>query len=842
MKLQRMWVAVGVLTLLALSAPFEIAAYDYRDSLTSELLMESNARGRVSRDARDGRARFFGADRKGAVAPALSGRSSSAVEAGHAFLSRYRDLFGLRDPSREMRTERVRKTHDDRSIIRYQQLHEGIPVLGGEMIVQTTGPENRILSAGGKAVPEISVDTAPAITPAEARNIALALVSKHYSIGEDSLSVTDPELWVYDPTLFGKADIGKSLVWRMEVTPREMLPIRELVLIHAQRGSVALSYNQTDTALNRRIYNADHATTLPGRLVLSEGQPLTGDADVDNAYQFTADTYNFYLEHLQRDSLDNAGMMLRSTVHYGIQYDNAFWNGTQMVYGDGFVTDDVAAHEMTHGVTEHESGLFYYYQSGAINEALSDIFGELIDLTNGLGNDSASVRWLVGEDLPIGAIRNMKSPHQYGQPERMGDADYYYCGTGDNGGVHYNSGVANKAAVLLTDGGNFNGYNIQKLSGGIPMVAKLFYEVQTNLLTSASDYQDLYNALIQAADNLGFDAADRQSVVNAVNATEMNQQPAGCPATEAPPPVCDSGSTNILFFDDLENPSSGNWRKSSNQAPWYYPQNSHPYGSEYDMTYATSGVYNFWGDNISTTGDYSMAMNRDVAIPTVGVTYLQFNHSYSFESVPANGRYYDGGVVEYSVDGGKSWTDAGKLFTHNGYSQTIYTGDTNPLKGRPAFSGESPGYISSRLDISPLAGKVVRFRFRIGTDSIGAFWGWFIDDIIIFACGGGGDGPGQITVHTPNGNEVWMAGSRQVITWTCSPDVGRTVRVELWKGSALVRVIRRAVRYKSDGSGSLNWRVPRRLEPGDDYSIRITGKTSGSDASDAVFVVIPFSR
>jgi hypothetical protein len=87
-----------------------------------------------------------------------------------------------------------------------------------------------------------------------------------------------------------------------------------------------------------------------------------------------------------------------------------------------------------------------------------------------------------------------------------------------------------------------------------------------------------------------------------------------------------------------------------------------------------------------------------------------------------------------------------------------------------------------------------------------------------------------------------MAGSRQTITWTCSPEVGRTVRVELWKGGTMARLIRRSARCKSDGSGTLNWRVPRKLEPGDDYSIRISGKTSGTGVSDTPFAVIPFSR
>ena len=131
-----------------------------------------------------------------------------------------------------------------------------------------------------------------------------------------------------------------------------------------------------------------------------------------------------------------------------------------MFFGDGYASaDDVVGHELTHGVTEHESNLVYMNESGAINESLSDVFGELIDQTNGAGNDSASVKWLMGEDLPIGAIRSMKNPKLYGDPDRY-LSPLYYTGEGDNGGVHFNSGVNNKLCYLLTDGGSFNGETI----------------------------------------------------------------------------------------------------------------------------------------------------------------------------------------------------------------------------------------------------------------------------------------------------------------------------------------------------------------------------------------------
>ena len=129
-------------------------------------------------------------------------------------------------------------------------------------------------------------------------------------------------------------------------------------------------------------------------------------------------------------------------------------------------------------------------QSGAINEALSDIWGEWIDLTNGKGNDSPSVRWLMGEDPPIGAIRSMSNPPALSDPDKM-TSSLYYCGEGDSGGVHYNSGIANKIAYLITDGDTFNGQTITGL--GIAKAAQIFYRVQTSMLTSGADYQDLGN-------------------------------------------------------------------------------------------------------------------------------------------------------------------------------------------------------------------------------------------------------------------------------------------------------------------------------------------------------------
>ena len=139
--------------------------------------------------------------------------------------------------------------------------------------------------------------------------------------------------------------------------------------------------------------------------------------------------------------------------------------------------DDVVGHELTHAVTQRSSGLYYYYQSGAINESLSDVWGEFIDLTNGAGDDSSSERWRMGEDWDeLGVIRNMAHPAEFGDPDRM-TAPQYWTSSLDNGGVHSNSGVNNRATALIVDGGAFNGHTVAGI--GLNKASALYYRAQT---------------------------------------------------------------------------------------------------------------------------------------------------------------------------------------------------------------------------------------------------------------------------------------------------------------------------------------------------------------------------
>lgn len=172
----------------------------------------------------------------------------------------------------------------------------------------------------------------------------------------------------------------------------------------------------------RTIYDAHHRFALPGKLVRGEGDPPSKDSAVNEAYTGSGNTYDFYENVFGRNSIDNQGMRLDSSVHYGVDYDNAFWNGTQMVYGDGdgdlfnrFTRAlDVIGHELTHGVTEHEAGLLYQGQPGALNESFSDIFGILVKQYKRKQRADRS-NWIIGEGLFTSrvngkGIRSMKAP------------------------------------------------------------------------------------------------------------------------------------------------------------------------------------------------------------------------------------------------------------------------------------------------------------------------------------------------------------------------------------------------------------------------------------------------
>lgn len=275
---------------------------------------------------------------------------------------------------------------------------------------------------------------------------------------------------------------------------------------------------------NRLIYTAANATNLPGTLIRSESQDPSGDVAVDEAYDGFGATFDLYWDVYGRNSIDNNGMDLVGTVHYGNQYDNAFWDGTQMVFGDGdgtifnrfTIAIDVIGHELTHGVTGATAALEYHDQPGAMNESISDVFGSLVRQRS-LGQTAAQGDWLIGAGLWAAgingvALRSMKAPGTayddplIGQDPQPDNMSRYVNTTSDNGGVHTNSGIPNKAFYLIATAIGGNSWDV---AGNV-----WYRTLLDSRLSAAAQFQDFANLTADNANQM-YGASVRAAVVQA---------------------------------------------------------------------------------------------------------------------------------------------------------------------------------------------------------------------------------------------------------------------------------------------------------------------------------------
>jgi Zn-dependent metalloprotease len=307
---------------------------------------------------------------------------------------------------------------------------------------------------------------------------------------------------------------------------------RSLVIDSAQRTERRITPTVPTTTVeatgvpNRTIKDAKNQEELPGDTVRAEGADPTGDIVADQAYDWLGATFKLYQEVYGRNSIDGAGLPMISTVHYGVQYDNAFWNGEQMVYGDGdgrLFTDftgplDVTGHELTHGVTQYTAGLAYYGQSGALNESLSDVFGSLIKQYH-LGQTAEEADWLIGAGLLAPsvhgvALRSMKEPGtayddaELGKDPQPANMSGYVRTHSDNGGVHINSGIPNRAFYLAAAAIGGNAWE---------KAGQVWYDTLTGgLLYPDSDFKGFATATITAAGRrYGETSTEKDAVSNA---------------------------------------------------------------------------------------------------------------------------------------------------------------------------------------------------------------------------------------------------------------------------------------------------------------------------------------
>jgi Zn-dependent metalloprotease len=310
--------------------------------------------------------------------------------------------------------------------------------------------------------------------------------------------------------------------------------LRALALTGRVRGrrdvlSAMALPSRGNQGLRRSIYTAKNGTQLPGNLVRSEGQGTSGDKAVDEAYDGLGDTYKLYEDVFGRDSLDGKGLPLVASVHFGQDYDNAEWDGQQMLFGDGdgvyfnrfTISVDVIGHELTHGVTQYTAGLEYHDQSGALNESFSDIFGSLVKQ---YANDQAANQadWLIGlglftdkvqgGDPKYGpALRSMLHPGTaYNDPTLGPDPQPdnmkgYVHTTDDNGGVHINSGIPNRAFALAAQAIGGNSWDA---------AGHIWYKTLLSL-PSTAQFQDVADMTYQIAGGPDFTSIDQKAVYDA---------------------------------------------------------------------------------------------------------------------------------------------------------------------------------------------------------------------------------------------------------------------------------------------------------------------------------------
>ncbi len=307
--------------------------------------------------------------------------------------------------------------------------------------------------------------------------------------------------------------------------------------VEATAGAERVPARATDTEARsissatpvRSIYDAGFTQDLPGVLVRGEGRPTTGDVSVDEAYVGLGVTFDFFRDVYGRNSLDDRGLPLDATVHFGRDYDNAFWDGERMVFGDGdgevfgrFTASlSVIAHELAHGFTQHTSQLAYAGQSGALNESLSDVFGVLVEqFSRGQHADDAS--WLVGEGLFLPAVegkalRSMIAPGTaydddvLGRDPQPADMVSYVETTADNGGVHINSGIPNRAFALAA------------IALGGPAwdrAGQVWFDVSTDpSLSPTIDFEGFASATVAAAGSRFGEESDVRRVITQAWAT-----------------------------------------------------------------------------------------------------------------------------------------------------------------------------------------------------------------------------------------------------------------------------------------------------------------------------------
>ncbi|TCP58136.1 putative secreted protein (Por secretion system target) [Tumebacillus sp. BK434] len=606
-----------------------------------------------------------------------------------AILEENKALFDMESASNEVNLMDESVDELGMKMFKFQQTYQGIPVFGNEVIVHAdkngvassingyydpevkrSGLKTKVKLTADEAIAAAKADTGLAniehfdIAKSDkyfyqSKNGAYHLV---YLVTLSTLEGAEPAYW----DVFVDAQNGKIVDKLNKVYDAHAVGSGKGVL-GATRSLNTDSYTggyylrditkpMYSTGGKIETYSANYTQTLPGTLMTDSDNNWNDPAAVD-AHYHSGIVYDYYKNKHNRNSFDGNGATLKSTVHYDRNYANAFWNGTQMVYGDGDGSTftalsaglDVVGHEITHAVTERTANLTYSYQSGALNESWSDALGNLIE-------NKADDLWQVGEDIytpntPNDAMRSMSNPGLNGNPAHMND---YVNTSSDNGGVHTNSGIPNKAF-----------YNFVTTSGITrDNAGKVWYRALTQYMTSNSQFMDARNATIQAATDLfGASSAEVTAVTNAWSNVGVGSS---------------AGNTNDSY------------EPNESMSAAYGPITS---GTVYNGKISTATDQDWFKFNINTTGTISVTLNN---LPNDYDLYLY--NSAGTEVAKSENTNTTSESISYSA------TATGTYYVKvNGHNGAMNTSTAYALKATYPTSSSSVGqwYYESMMSSTP---------------------------------------------------------------------------------------------------------------------------------------------
>lgn len=512
----------------------------------------------------------------------------SPLQATVEVVDQYRDLFKMKDATAELRLAKSEVDPLSMTHVRLQQVVRGVPVAGGELAAHYD-EKGRLTSIDANYISGLGdLDLEPKISAKDAHDVAVAdILASTKNVDESKLTSKEERLVVF-------ARAGRPSALAFETTVRAVYgdePAIWVTKIDAKTGEILDRYNNlqtieatgagvlgdskkfqvtqsgagytmTDTSrgVSIKTYDAAGQEVGPGQgatavtsTSLTSWDTGTGRGAAVDAHTYAGVVFDYYKKVHARNAIDGAGGAMLSTAHYGQAYENAFWDGTGMSYGDGAELFkplsaglDVVAHEFTHGVTEATSALVYQGQSGALNESVSDIFGVFIE--HSLKPDDTK-NWIMGESIAKTStgLRDFKNPANGQQP---GNMKQYVNTQQDNGGVHINSGIPNNAAYLMTMGGtNPTSGTAVKFGIGWEKSEKIWYRANTKYFLSTTNFAQAAQGVMQAAKDLALTDNEQNIVDCAWKATGVVQgtcspivDPKALPVPTAPGTPTDTGS------------------------------------------------------------------------------------------------------------------------------------------------------------------------------------------------------------------------------------------------------------------------------------------------------------